>query len=289
VFKLNKALYGLKQAPRAWNKRIDKFFIEQGFKKCLAEHGVYMKGSKETSLLIICLYVDDLMLTGSNMQDIEEFKSVMKSEFEMTDLGKLAYFLGMEYLRASKGLILHQTKYAAEILKKFNMLDCNSSITPADANIRNEVTEEDEGVDPTMFRMLIGSLRYLCQTRPDISYSVGIVSRFMSNPHKTHFLAAKKILRYINGTIQYGILFPKAQETEKLSMIGYSDADWRGDKIDRRSTTGFVFMLQGVLVSWSSKKQSIAALSSCEAEYVAGSSATCQANWFQNVLEELIV
>jgi hypothetical protein len=116
----------------------------------------------------------------------------------------------MEFLRTSKGLILHQAKYATEILKKFNMLDCNSSITLADSNIRNEVIEEDEYVDPTMFRSLIGSLRYLCQSRPYISYSVGIVSRYMSNPSKTHFLAAKKILRYINGTLQYGTLFPKA-------------------------------------------------------------------------------
>jgi hypothetical protein len=145
-----------------------------------------VKGSTEPSLLIICLYMDDLMLTGSNMKDIEEFKSVMKSEFEMTDLGKLAYFLGMEIFITSKGLILHQTKYATEILKKFSMLDCNSSITPSDANIKNEITEEDEGVDSTMFRRLIGSLRYLCQSKPDINYSVEIVSRFMSNPYKTH-------------------------------------------------------------------------------------------------------
>lgn len=169
------------------------------------------------------------------------------------------------------------------------MLHCNSAITPADANIRNEVKEEDESIDPTMFKRLIGSFRHLCQSRPGISYSIGIVSRFMSNPHKTQFLAAKKILRYKNGTLQYGILFPQAQETEQLSMIGYLDADWRGDKIDRRSITCFGFMLQGAPISWSSKKQSIVALSSCEAEYVAGSFASCQANWLQNVLEELMI
>jgi len=124
------------------------------------------------------------------------------------------------------------------------MLDCNSAITPADANIKIEVKEDDESIDPTMFRRLIGSLRYLCQSRPAISYSIGIVSRFMSNPLKTHLLAAKKIIRYINGTLQYGILFPKAQESEQLSMIGYSDAYWCADKIDRMSNTCFVFMLQ---------------------------------------------
>jgi hypothetical protein len=167
VFRLNKTLYGLKQAPRTWNKRIDKFFMEQGFKKCIVEHGVYMKGSEETSLLIICLYVDDFMLTGSNIQVIENFKSVMKSEFEMTDLGKLAYFLGMEILRTSKGLILHQTKYDTKILKKFIMLDCNSAIALANANIKNEVKEEKEGVDPTLLRKLIWFIKVLMskQTR----------------------------------------------------------------------------------------------------------------------------
>lgn len=143
----------------------------------------------------------------------------------MTNLGKLSNLLDMEILINSKGLILHQTDYASEILKKFNMLDCNSTITHADANIIYEVKEEDEGVDPTMFRRLIGSLRYLCQSRPGISYLVGIVSRFMSNPLKTNFLSAKKILRYINSTLQYGILFLVVQATEQLDMEGYSDAD----------------------------------------------------------------
>ena len=141
-----------------------------------------MKGSEETGLLIICLYVDDLMLTRSNIQYIEDFKSVMKSKFEMTVLGKLAYFLGMEIFRTSKGLILHQTKYSTEILKKFNMLDCSSAVSPSDANIRNEGKGEDEGVNPTLFKRLIGSFRYLCQSRPDISFSVEIVSSFMTNP-----------------------------------------------------------------------------------------------------------
>ncbi|XP_039687863.1 secreted RxLR effector protein 161-like [Medicago truncatula] len=169
------------------------------------------------------------------------------------------------------------------------MLDFNSSITLAYANNINEVKEEDKGVDPTILRRLIGLLRYLCQSRLDISYSVGIVSKFMSNPLKTHFLAAKKIIRYIHGTLQYGILFPEAQETEQLSMIDYSDADWCRDKRDRRRTTSFLFMLQGAPISWSSKKQPIVALSSCEVEYVVGSSAACQANWLQNVLEQSMI
>jgi hypothetical protein len=213
----------------------------------------------------------------------------MKQEFEMINLGKITYFLGMEILNTSKGLILHQAKYASEILKKFNMMDCNSAITPSDTNFRGEGIENEESIDPTLYRQLIGSLRYLCQSRPDISLFVGLVSRFMSQPMKSHFLAAKRILGYINGTLQYGILFPFGNGCSKLELIGYSDADWCGDKIDRRSTTEFVFKLNGAPISWSSKKQSIVALSSCEAEYVAGCATACQAIWLQQVYEELMI
>ncbi|WJX39045.1 hypothetical protein P8452_26635 [Trifolium repens] len=259
VLKLNKALYGLKQAPRAWNKRIDQFFVMQGFRKCSVEYGVYVKSSDDKHMLIICLYVDDMLVTGSSSIEIENFKSQMKCEFEMTDLGKLTYFLGMELLEIPKGMILHQAKYATEILRKFEMLDCNSSVTPADTRAKIEEDTSGDAVDSTMFRQLIGSLRYLCQTRPDISYAVGYVSRFMSKPLKSHLLTAKRILRYINGTIHY----------------------------DRRSTSGYLFKFQNAPVSWCSKKQSVIALSSCEAKYVAGSLAACQANWLQSLLSEM--
>ncbi|CAJ2670508.1 unnamed protein product [Trifolium pratense] len=238
-------------------------------------------------MLIICLYVDDLLVTGSSLAEIEDFKSQMKSEFEMTDLGKLTYFLGMELLYTAKGVILHQAKYATEILRKFEMLDCNSSVTPADTRLKLEIDENSDTVDPTIFRQLIGSLRYLCQTRPDISYAVGYVSRFMSKPLKPHLLAAKRILRYINGTIHYGVLFPYSKDSVKLELNGFSDADWCGDKVDRRSTSGYLFKFQNAPVSWCSKKQSVIALSSCEAEYVAGSLAACQANWLQSLLNEM--
>ncbi|WJX32793.1 hypothetical protein P8452_21078 [Trifolium repens] len=287
VLKLNKALYGLKQAPRAWNKKIDQFFVMQGFRKCSVEYGVYVKCSDDKHMLIICLYVDDLLVTGSSSIEIENFKSQMKCEFEMTDLGKLTYFLGMELLETPKGMILQQAKYATEILRKFEMLDCNSSVTPADTRAKIEEDTGSDAVDSTMFRQLIGSLRYLCQTRPDISYAVGYVSRFMSKPLKCHLLTAKRILRYINGTIHYGVVFPYSKDNGKFELSGFSDADWCGDKVDRRSTSGYLFKFQNAPVSWCSKKQSVIALSSCEAEYVAGSLAACQANWQQSLLSEM--
>ncbi|KAK2372557.1 putative mitochondrial protein [Trifolium repens] len=287
VLKLHKALYGLKQAPRAWNKRIDNFLVMQGFRKCSVEYGVYVKKSDDKHMLIICLYVDDLLVTGSSLIEIKNFKSQMQSEFEMTDLGKLTYFLGMELLETSRGIILHQAKYDKEILRKFEMIDCNSSVTPADTKGKIENDDTSEAVDSTMFRQLVGSLRYLCQSRPDISYAVGYISRFMSKPLKSHFLAAKRILRYINGTVHYGVLFPYSSNRETLELVGFSDADWCGDKIERKSTSGYLFKFQGAPVSRCSKKQSVIALSSCEAEYVAGSLASCQANWLQSLLSEM--
>jgi hypothetical protein len=193
----------------------------------------------------------------------------------------------MELLETPKRMILHQPKYATEILRKFEMLDCISSVTPADTRAKIEEDASGDAVDSTMFRQLIGSLRYLCQTRPDISYAVGYVSRFMSKPLKYHLLAAKRILRYINGTIHYGVVFPYSKDNGKLELSGFSDADWCGDKVDRRSTSGYLFKFQNAPVSWCSKKQSVIALSSCEAEYVAGSLAACQANWLQSLLSEI--
>jgi hypothetical protein len=184
-------------------------------------------------------------------------------------------------------MVLHQAKYASEILKKFEMLECNPSITPTDTKLKIEDDDTSEAVDSTMYRQLVSSLRYICQSMIDISYIVGYISRFMSKPLKSHFIAAKRILRCMNDTIHYGILFPYSNENEKLKLLGFSDANWCGDKIERKSTNGYLFKFQGAPISWCSKKRSVISLSSCEAEYVAGSLAFCQANWLQSLLSEM--
>ena len=125
VYRLHKALYGLKQAPRAWNKRIDAFLIQKGFTKCTIEYGIYTRGKTIDEMLIICLYVEDLLITGSSNEEINMFKEMMKSEFEMSDLGDLTYFLGMEFVKTEKGIFMHQRKYILDVLKRFDMLDCN--------------------------------------------------------------------------------------------------------------------------------------------------------------------
>lgn len=198
--------------------------IMHGFKQCTVEHGVYYKKGNESSVVLIRLYVDDLLVTGSDPNEIENFKGLMKSEFEMTDLGKLTYFLGMEYLTITEGIIMHQRKYTGEVLKWFNMLNCNPANTPAETNSRLEDTLEDEKVDPTLYKQLIGSLRYLCNSMSDICYAVGLVNRFMHEPTQSHLTAAKRILRYLRGTQRYGVLFPKAVEQKGEELLRFSDS-----------------------------------------------------------------
>jgi hypothetical protein len=287
VYKLHKALYGLKQAPRAWNKRIDEFLINLGFKKCVVEYGVYVLSSEELGSVIVCLYVDDLLITGSNSREIERFKLTMNKEFEMTDLGSLTYFLGIEFVKTEDGMVMHQHKYALEILDRFEMNECKSVSNPCETNSKLEECSDEEIVDATMYKQLVGSLRYLCNSRPDLCYAVGVVSKFMNEPRKSHLIAAKRILRYVKGTVNYGVLFPKHEAKSAVKLVGYSDSDWCGDRIDRRSTSGYVFLLNGAAISWSSKKQPVTALSSCEAEYVAGSYAACQLIWLESLIMEL--
>ena len=282
VYKLNKALYGLKQAPRAWNKRIDKFFEGIGFMKCISEHGVYVKNT-EGSKIIICLYVDDLLITGSNEECIESCKAELMKEFEMNDLGKLSYFLGIEFTQTKYGVIMHQTKYTRDLLKKFSMEQSNSAITPAETGMKLEHNPDEEGVDLAVYRSIVGSLTYLCNTRPDLSFSVGVVSRYMQDPKVSHLLAVKRIMRYLHETEQFGVLLSKGNE----ELVGYSDADWCGDITDRRSTVGYVFFLGKTPISWSSTKEPVVALSSCEAEYVAAFEVACQAIWLYSLLKEL--
>ena len=284
VLKLKKALYGLKQAPRAWNSRLDKYFQAQGFYKCPHEHAVYAKVAQNGKFLLACLYVDDLIFTGNSPSMFEKFKQDMAREFEMTDIGLMSYYLGIEVNQMDDEILISQGSYTREILKKFKMENCQAVSTPIECGTKLSKFEESEKVDPTYFKSLVGSLRYLTCTRPDILYSVGLVSRYMEAPTTTHMKAAKRILRYLKGTMDYGLLYHHSNE---FKLVGYCDSDWDGDIDGRKSITGYVFFMGDTPFSWSSKKQPIVTLSTCEAEYVAACSCVCQAIWLRRVLEEL--
>lgn len=169
------------------------------------------------------------------------------------------------------------------------MQHCNGAATPAEAGLWLDKNVDEPEVDATEFRQVVGALRYLCNTRPDIAFSVGLISRVMDRPRTSHLAAAKRILRYVKDTMTYGILLPsKCRENEK-GLYGFIDADWGGDKTDRKSTAGSVFLLGSGPISWSSKKESVVALSSCEAEYIAASMGACQAIWLDNLMQELMI
>jgi len=206
----------------------------------------------------------------------------------MTGLGKLTYFLGMEFFETSEGLVMHQMKYASDILRRFKMLNCNLASSPTEANVKLVNNEDEELVDPTLFKQIVGSLRYLCNSRRDIAYFVGIISRLMSEPRASPLLtAAERVMRYIKGTLEYGILFPKCLNEAPMELITYSDVDWCGDRQDRKSTSGYLFKFLNAPISWCVKKHLVVALSTCEFEYIAGYLAVCQAVWLESILKEM--
>ena len=283
VYKLKKALYGLKQAPRAWYSRIDGYFKKEGFEKCFCEHTLFIK-KEEQGVLVVSLYVDDLIYTGNSEAMLAQFKVSMMEEFAMSDLGKMKFFLGVEVIQDEEGIFINQQKYAEETLMKYGMQNCNSVRNPIVPGNKLTKAGAGEEVDATEFKQLVGSLRYLTARRPDLIYSVNLVSRYMERPNEQHLLAAKRILRYVQGTPNYGILYKRGGEQK---VVGFVDSDYAGDVDDRKSTSGFVFMMGGGAVSWASKKQPIVTLSTTEAEFVAAAYGACQAVWMRNVIEEI--
>ncbi|XP_020578757.1 uncharacterized protein LOC110023608 [Phalaenopsis equestris] len=221
---------------------------------------------------------------GNNPSMFEKFKEAMTKEFEMTDIGLMAFYLGIEVKQMEDGIFISQEGYAREILKKFKMENSQSIKTPVECGVKLSQFDEGKRIDPIFFKSLVGSLRYLTCTRPDILYAVGLVSRYMETPTVTHLKTAKRIMRYIKGTIDFGLFY---SSSNNFKLVGYSDSDWAGDMDDIKSTTGFVFFIGDTAFTWMSKKQPIVTLSTCEAEYVAATSCVCHAIWLRNLLKEI--
>jgi len=197
------------------------------------------------------VYVDDLIISGLGVNDIRQFKLEMKKKFSMSDLGILSYYLGIEVKQGEDGITLSQNAYAVKILKSVGMLNCNPCATPMEARLKLSKKMEDEVVEPTAYRSIIGSLRYLVNTRPDLAFAVGVVGRFMEAPSKEHWAAIKHILRYLKGTIKYGCRYGRGTELKPI-LLGFSDSDFARDSEDRKSTTGVVYFLGKNLVTWAS-------------------------------------
>jgi len=252
--------------------------------KCASEQAVYKRGAGKATL-ILGVYVDDLLITGSETQEIEKFKKQMKNEFEMSDLGLLSYYLGIEVEQHEDFITLKQSGYAKKVLAKFGMDDCNPTKIPMNPGVKLHEDKGGQKVDATEYRSVVGCLRYLLHSRPDLAFSVGIASRFMEKPTVMHLKAVKQIIRYIQGSLNYGLMYTIGSDPEVLK--GFSDSDLASDLVGRRSTTGMAFYLNECLITWCSQKQKTVAMSSCEAEFMAATVAAMQALWLRSLLSEI--
>ena len=284
VCKLRKGLYGLKQGARCWNKKMDAFLKSEGFTASDADPCIYVKREKG-KIVILALYVDDTAIATNCPRMLADTKRKLSAQFHMEDLGEIKYILGMMVKRDRQAgtLSIDQRSYLEGVLQRFGMEKCNPVSTPLEPGKQlGKTADEEDGVDTRRYQEIVGSLIYASiTTRPDLAHAVNVLSQHMAKPNNEHWIAAKRVLRYIKGTLDVGIVFRKSDNFE---LVGYSDADWAGDVDSRKSTSGYVFLVGGNIVSWASKKQSVVALSTTEAEYIALCSATQEAIWLRRLL-----
>lgn len=283
VCKLEKAIYGLKQASNAWYREIDTVLCELGYQQLKLEPCVYVM-SKDNLILIVAIFVDDLYLFGNDNDEADKLKINLNNKFRLKDLGEARNILGMRLRKINNCLYLDQHTYIQNLIEKFNMVDCNPVRTPLELGMKLQKSETCDVELP--YQNLIGSLMYLAvNTRPDITHAVSYLSQFNTCYNKTHWNCAKRILRYLKGTIDLCLKFDKSKNN--TIVTGYVDADW-GNSSDRRSYTGFVFMIGSNAISWESRKQSSVATSTTEAEYVAMAHGAKEGIYLNNLLNELM-
>lgn len=290
ICKLNKSIYGLKRFPRCWYEKFNSLMESEKFYRSLNDLCLYIKKDQNSKIFVL-LYVDDLLILGSDDIEVNKLKSVLSANFKMKDLGLASNYLGIniEQNLKSETISINQSAYLKSVLKRFGMLDSKPVSTPIDMNFNQDILKRDISESQEIekqCRQIIGSLMYaMLGSRPDLSVSVNILIRYQSKASKELLNNLKIVLRYIKGTVELNLVFSK--NNSDIKLIGYADADWGGDQTDRKSTTGYIFFVNECLVSWSTKKQISVALSSTEAEYIALSVATCEACWLRKVIMEI--
>ncbi|KAK6162476.1 hypothetical protein DH2020_002317 [Rehmannia glutinosa] len=282
VYKLKKALYGLKQAPRAWYDRLSSFLLQNGFIRGKVDTTLFVF-EKGQYCLLVQIYVDDIIFGATNDSLYKKFSKLMLGEFEMSMMGELNFFLGLQIKQCQEGIYISQSKYTKELLKKFGIKEGRTVSTPMATNVKIDKVEKGKSVDESKYRGMIGSLLYLTASRLDILHVVCLCARFQSNPKESHMSSVKRIFRYLKGTIQYGLFYPK---NEIFSLKGYRDSDYAGNIDDRKSTSGSCQFLGDYLVSWFSKKQNCVSLSTTEAEYISAAFYCTQLLWMKQTLAD---
>jgi hypothetical protein len=283
VCHLRKFLYGLKQAPRAWYSRFANYLTTLGFIEAKSDTSLFIfrRGSGTVYLL---LYVDDIILTASSTELLYHTISALQREFTMKDLGPLHHFLGITVERRPNGLFLHQRTYMLDIIKRAVMVDCNPCTTPVDLQAKLADDSGTPVANASQFQSIAGALQYLTFTRPDIAYAVQQICLHMHDSREPHLTAMKRILRYLRGTPDFGLLLRRLSSSD---LIVYTDADWADCPDTHRSTSGYAVFVGDNLVSWSTKRQTVVSRSSAQAEYRAVANGVAEATWLRQLLHEL--
>ncbi|GJQ95506.1 putative ribonuclease H-like domain-containing protein [Tanacetum coccineum] len=280
VYRVVKALYGLHQAPRAWYERLSTFLLKHGYRRGAIDKTLFIKKDRR-DIMLVQVYVDDIIFGSTKSSMVKDFEDLMQKEFKMSSMGELTFFLGLQVKQSNGGIFLSQDKYVKDILNKFDFRTIKPASTPIEAHKSLGKDEEGEDVDVHLYRSMIGCLMYLTASRPDIMFAVCLCARFQVTPKVSHLHAVKRIFRYLKHQPKLGLWYPK---DSPFHLEAFSNSDYAGDNHDRRSTPGGCQYLGRRLVSWQCKKQTIVAISSTEAEYVAAASCCAQVLWMQNQL-----
>nr|GEY73142.1 putative ribonuclease H-like domain-containing protein [Tanacetum cinerariifolium] len=280
VYKVVKVLYGLHQAPKAWYESLATYLLENGFQRGTIDQTLFIKKQKG-DILLVQIYVDDIIFGATNKDLCKSFENLMKDKFQMSSIGELTFFLGLQVKQKKAGIFTSQDKYVVEILRKFGLTEGKSASTPIDTEKPLLKDFDGEDVDVHTYRSMIGSLMYLTLLRPDIMFVVCACARFQVTPKSSHLHAVKRIFRYLKGKPQLGLWYPK---DSSFDLVAYLDSDYAGASLDKKTITGGCQFLGCRLISWQCKKQTVVATSSTEAEYVAAASCCAQVLWIQNQL-----
>nr|GFC24876.1 retrovirus-related Pol polyprotein from transposon TNT 1-94 [Tanacetum cinerariifolium] len=282
VYKLNKALYGLKQAPRAWYDMLSSFLISQDFSKGSVDPTLFIRRN-DNDLLLVQIYVDDIIFAASTPELCDIFAKIMCLKFKMSMMGKISFFLGLKISQSHRDIFINKSKYALESLKIYDFESCDPVDTPMVEKSKLDEDKEEKAVYPSHYRGMIGTLLYLTASRPDLQFAICMCARYQARPTEKHLHAVKKIFRYLRGTVNRGLWYSK---DSLIALTAFADTDHVGCQDTRHSASGSLQFLGDKLISWSSKRQKSAAISSTKAEYIALFDCCAQILWMRSQLTD---